>query len=646
MSTKKNFLMILESQVDKIVLVVMVLISLALLWLYVLSNPYAEKVGSKKLSPGNIDKEIKTKADLMLDGLEELPETKPYQYAFVDDFKKQLQCSIPNVSSQLVIQFPGIGDTIIEEDRLYDVPVIPALYEVQKATLRGTVRVPLEGVSPGNPYNNVGGELSDLDQVTISGRFDVQSLYNNFQVSFAGPSLKSTWKDPKLATPVFAKMDLQRRVRLEDGLWGDWQQVPRTKIDMYHELLGKLPTESDQMQFGVNIWMSQYEDPEVQLDILQPQSYQFAISKTKWIPPEYLNEAYDLIEKEKEAKKRQLREERMQKRTTDTDRTRDRGTPDRQRQPKNRQTRGGDGGGGGGRGGLTRMGMMMDTEARNRPTREKKRTVGDVQKDADVEMLKATTRLGAKRDPLLVWAHDDTTQPGRTYQYRIRLGVFNPIMGKNWFRQSQTEFKDQIVLWSAFSGPTEPIEVPRMLHIFPTETLVAKDGEKTVEGAKVEVAKYHMGQWKSFDFDVYPGQVIGGPVKEAELQEARRAAEKKSTRGTEMMMGTAMMTDTLMRSYGAEEEVDFTTPMVMVDMMKGLSWGSRILRSTFDQILYSEGDMIVQLPVGKTNWPKSVRSDYNMVQEAMEEAVDSSGIGGRMGRRGDDMMMQDMMMNQ
>lgn len=635
MSSKKNFLMTLESHVDKIVLAVIILIGLVLLWLYVLSNPYAEKFGSREYSPGSIDKEIEKKADQLLEDLEKLPEPKPYEYAFVDDFKKQLQCSISDVSSELAIQFPGIGDKIIEEDRLYDVPVIPALYEVQMATLRGAARVPLEQVSPGNPYKSAESELADIDQVTISGRFDVQSLYNNFQLSFTGPSLKSTWKDPKLASPVFAKMDLQRRRQLKDGSWSDWQEVPRTKIDAYQELLGKLPTDIDQMQFGINVWMSQYENPEVQLDIVQPESYLFEISKSEWLPPEYLNEKYDLLEKEKDAEKRRLREERLKQTETtrggDQRTTATRQPQTRERPARERQTRGGRGGGD-----MMGMEMMMGgKETAARPTREPERTVESVQKDADAEMITGTTQLQAQRDPLLVWAHDDTAEPGMVYQYRIRLGVFNPIMGKDWFRQSQAEFKDQIVLWSAFSEPTDPLEVPKMLHIFPTETLVAKNGEKTVEGATVEVAKYHLGQWKSYSFDVYPGQVIGGPITAEELEEAKRASEKKTTRDADMMMGGAAM-----MPAANEGNVDFTTPMVMVDMMKGLSWGSRILRSTFDEMLYSDGGVIVQLPVGKNNWPKSIRNDYQMVQDAMEEEVDVRGYG----RGGGDMMGMEMMM--
>lgn len=624
MSSKKNFLVMLESQVDKIVLAVIVLISLALLWFYVLSNPYAEKVGAKKLSPGQIDKTIRQDADRLLEELDKLPsdEYAAYNETHLSDFSKMMECPISDVSSELVVQFPGVGDAIIEEDRLYEVPVIPLLNDVQLATLRGAAKVPVDEVGPANPYEKAETDLADIDLVTIAGYFDVQSLFNNFRLSFDGPGLKSSWKDPKLATPVFAKMQLQRRTK-RDGSWDEWQDVPRTQIDMYQKLLAQLPLIPDEMQFGINVWMSQYQNPDVQLDILQPQSYLFEISKTAWMPPQFLIESQEIIGKEQEQEKRRLREER-QKANEAQQRGGDRRTTTRDRRPtRDRTTTGRDP--------MTmEMGGDRDRTAA-RTTREKERTVADVEKDVEGEMLTTIDRLQARRDPLLVWAHDDTAEPGQTYQYRIRLGVFNPIMGKDWFKQSQAEFKEQTVLWSQYSEPTEEIEVPKMLHVFPMEIIA--DASKAVEGAKVEVAKYHLGQWQSYDFDVFPGQIIGSAVTLAEIAEQGTAEEDR-----EESLGRT--------SQDEEDEVDFTTSMVMVDLLKEINWGTRMRRSDYYQMLYHDATGLVRLSVGKSNWPKDVKQSYDAVQKAMEEDVNSRSSDGfrRQGMPNDMMMMDEMMM--
>ena len=636
MSSKKNFLVVLESQVDKIVLVVIVLISLVLLWLYVVGNPYAQKVGAKNLSPGEIDKKIKQDADRLLEELDELPsdEYTVYKETHLSDFERLMQCPISNISSDLVVQFPGVGDAIIEEDRLYDVPFVPALNEVQMATLRGAARVPVDEVGPANPYQNAVTKLADMDQVTISGRFDVQSLYNNFRLSFDNPGLKSSWKDPKLAIPVFAKMELQRREKLEDGSWSDWQEVPRTKIDTYQKLLEQLPLNPDEMQFGVNVWMSQFQNPDVQLDILQPVSYQFEISKNEWMPPQFLNEVREIVKKQQEEEKRELREQRQKANETPARggdrRTGNRGgggtrerRPTRERQPQqNRRD--------------PMMGLEGDRDrlaTPTRATREKERTEKDVERDVKGEMLSSVKRLEATRDPILVWAHDDTTSPGRTYQYRIRLGVFNPIMGKDWFKQSQAEFKNQTVLWSRYSEPTEEIKVAKMLHVFPVDTI--KGESEAVEGAKIEVAKYHMGQWQSYAFDTFPGQIIGKSVTMAELAEQRDDSRSRNRDETDVRMMNPNQPQ-------EEEKIDFTTSMVMVDVLKDLNWGTRIKRDAFYQMLYYEKAGIVEIPIGKTYWSKDVKSDYEMIQDAMEEEVDSRGFED-FGRRGMPRGMDEMM---
>lgn len=61
--------------------------------------------------------------------------------------------------------------------------------------------------------------------------------------------------------------------------------------------------------------------------------------------------------------------------------------------------------------------------------------------------LAAAQELLAK-DEIKLWAHDDGLEPGGIYRYRIRIGFFNPIAGKDWFETDNEELKKQIVLWS------------------------------------------------------------------------------------------------------------------------------------------------------------------------------------------------------
>ena len=65
----KNILLMLENHIDKIVLAVFVLVSLFLLWVYVIDHPYGK--------PSEIDIHNKQEADKMLPGLDDPPPPTP-----------------------------------------------------------------------------------------------------------------------------------------------------------------------------------------------------------------------------------------------------------------------------------------------------------------------------------------------------------------------------------------------------------------------------------------------------------------------------------------------------------------------------------------------------------------------------------------
>ena len=609
MSKKKNILLILESQVDKIVLGVIVLVSLILLWMYVIGNPYGQKVRlggpEVSLSPGNIDEKIKDQAQRLLEELEQpsqMEDYRVYNKTYAADYKRQFQCALLDLPANLAVPYPGVGDGQTPEDRLYATPAIPPLEDIQTAILRGAAQVPVEEVSPGNPYEIVEIQVADIDLVTVSARFDFQKLYNNYQLSFNGPGLKSSWKDARLAKPVFARIELQRRAVQKDGSMGPWTVVPRTKVDSYKKLLEQLPMSAEQMQFGANVWMSQYETQAVQFDILQPEPYLFTISRSEWMPPEYLTESLEILKKEAEQFKRKLSEARKAARETEQrggDRMgRSMGRPQPVGQP--RQI-------------MPEQNTPAELAARTRKT-EQERTIQNVQRDVQKNTLKPGSRLDSNSEPLLVWVHDDTAQPGQTYEYRIRMGVFNPIMGKDWFRKDQAGFKDQLVLWSDYLQVPDRVEIPRMLHVFPIETLTKKDGVRETEGVNVEIAKYYMGQWKIQEFDVYPGQVMGNRTEEKQPDAPQRRGELTYTEARPVTDGA---TPTM---------IDFTSGMTLVDMVKEITWNTRLKRSDYYTMLYFDGDALNQVAIGKSNWPSDYSKAYRAVQEEM--AKDTLGTEG------------------
>lgn len=145
-----------------------------------------------------------------------------------------------------------------------------------------------------------------------------------------------------------------------------------------------------------------------------------------------------------------------------------------------------------------------------------KTTTNEVYYDFAQTLINYRTKLDESEKPLLFWAFDDTAQPGHTYQYRIRLGVFNPVAGTNQLAEQSADKKDQVILWSEFSGITKPVEVRERMYFF------AKDVQEAKKSTTVEVARYMLGYWRSADFDVKPGEAIGKEMAPPKVEEKKR----------------------------------------------------------------------------------------------------------------------------
>jgi hypothetical protein len=240
--------------------------------------------------------------------------------------------------------------------------------------------------------------------------------------------------------------------------------------------------------------------------------------------------------------------------------------------------------------------------------------------DFEKELLDEKSDIGSMRDSLLIWAHDDSAEPGKTYQYRIRIGVLNPIAGKDWFQDDQADFKNQLVLWSDYSEPTEAVSILKRVYVFPMGVNADKDAPEDIESVQVEVAKYYMGRWRDFDFDVVPGQLVGYEVEDVQEED-----ETENAMGDFQLMAGGMGT-------GQDPEmIDFTSDITLVDVIREVAWGSRLRASSLYKMLYYDSDKkIQQAAIGKSNWDSDVRRVYSEIQESMKQDVEQ--------RRGPSMM--------
>jgi hypothetical protein len=250
-------------------------------------------------------------------------------------------------------------------------------------------------------------------------------------------------------------------------------------------------------------------------------------------------------------------------------------------------------------------GMMATTPVR--PTKTT-RTVQDVERDAAATALTDKSKLGTLKD-MVVWGHDDTAVPGATYQYRIRYGMFNPVAGKDWVAPESKAYKNQLILWSAYSEIPEPVVIPKMLHLFPMDVLA--DGT----GVNVEIYKYYMGQWHTEAFEVHSGQMIGKPME---------SKSQSTFDGGGMAMGMGVPG---MDVGGVQQStlVDYSTGYMLMDVQTMSDWsGIGARQHTVPWMLcIDNANQILTLAVKKQYWSKEMTAAHASVTSEM---VKSGGI--------------------
>jgi hypothetical protein len=434
---------------------------------------------------------------------------------------------------------------------------------------------------------------------------------------------------------------------------------------------------------GVQVRRLQLGREDVQADLLQPSGYSMASAYEQWYPPLLHREytaAYAKIDKQE---KREEREADLERRGSSRRRTGDIGdTTTRSRDNRGGAAAGGYGGEYGGTSNTRSRGSSRgrarpgagggdmqgyggeygNTAGRGRGTRGRPGAGGDMMDEmygygglvsetqgplGEVEqkfreiLLTPGKKLEEETD-LLIWAHDDTAEPGKSYHYRVRLGVLNPVANTNYLAEDFADFRDKALLWSEFSDVSEAVSIPRRTYFFATSY------REDVSTMKVEVAKYLKGYWRVEAFDVKPGATIGRVV------DNRPEDDRRNIPGMMMpgMEGYGMMASTHTSNSVEPDEIDYRTKAVFLDTSKVEAWtagGSKLREQVVYRMLYSEdGILIARQPVSSGNWNATMREAYAMIQrekrreredfKSFEDPIQNRGMDPMMGAYGEEMM--------
>ncbi|MEQ9096424.1 MAG: hypothetical protein RIE32_09185 [Phycisphaerales bacterium] len=120
------------------------------------------------------------------------------------------------------------------------------------------------------------------------------------------------------------------------------------------------------------------------------------------------------------------------------------------------------------------------------------------------------------------WAHDATAEPGKTYRYRTRLAVNNPMFGREpVLIESQRPLAASPVLFSEASPWSDPVVVAPKTAFFLAS---ANDGRGGALGpseptASVEVFTFYYGYYRRSTLTLRPGEMV---ASEADLPDDLR----------------------------------------------------------------------------------------------------------------------------
>ncbi|MHC5074961.1 MAG: hypothetical protein ACYTFM_00825 [Planctomycetota bacterium] len=624
----KGILNFFEDNVEKIVLGIAIILSIWLLLQWVIISPNNIEYQGKTFIPGSIDKFIYENEALSLNNKMNRPSEpasvyEPQYELFVSWFDSPLS----NLNPSVFPSVPGdLGEEKIKEDSEYNVPQVGEVTDAIAEHIRAVAYIPKEEVTTDNPYDRASKETKDIDIITVEAKFDTSKLLESFYNNFAGIDVPIEWQDPCAAQPIFVAVDLQRSQLLADSSWGEWERVPRQKIEENKELFTIIENVKDLPSGGLKLRKLRYDSTKIARSLLQPDTYSIASPKEEWFPPQ-LHTKYNKVREDIERDERRKAAEEAENKKSETGR---RGT----------STLGGGGTRGGGtRGGGTRGGMgtggisamfsqgsggtqrgsgltrgsnvrggARDTRGGRQvpgqpgqdpastidPSKPKQTTVEDIEKELNDLLITNYAKSGYAKifsieEPLVFWAIDDTVQPDQTYRYKIRLGVLNPKAGTGHFTADYKSYQDKVVLWSEFSSETDPLGIPSRLYFFP---LNVQEETKSVD---IQISKYVLGYWHSEKFPTKPGEVIGNVAKPKPLTEEEK---KKGIRNP--------------------REVNYNTGAILVDVVPVNTWvgtGNLNLQN-YNDLLYSlDEENILRIPVKSRYWTQDMQRLYNEINQ-------------------------------
>jgi len=115
------------------------------------------------------------------------------------------------------------------------------------------------------------------------------------------------------------------------------------------------------------------------------------------------------------------------------------------------------------------------------------------------------------QDSVKFWVHDATAQPGERYRYRLRVGVNNPLFGRQaLLQQPQQNLAAASIVKSPWSEWSNTVDVDRAEYFFVTSA--TPDNDLGTARASVELYKFYFGHYRKQTAGMSIGDPLSGSI--------------------------------------------------------------------------------------------------------------------------------------
>lgn len=503
---RENFILLYW---DKVLLLILAAVGIYVFMTRVLSSPIkTSDLPGKSLPPHELAGELVQQTAELQRRLQqaEPPEVKPPDY--FEQISKSLE-SIPRdlANYPLTPNMPGREDITVNSIATPAV-LTPVNLRCQSGLglVTGSAASPARRVESVQPVSSVSGPPTYW--VTIAAEFPFYKQH--LAIAGLDPLIDEDRRLPKEDQQVlFARLELERQQLLPDGSWSDAEQV--SPYELYSQALPKTInslkelytlSSDDEKTTNVDSLRSWLKRSGFQEFIVRPEFFSLQ-GFEQWYWPE---KAPDLTD-------RQTRLQTLAGAIPRDDAPRYRAvdrtaTPTATAIPTYRDRR------------LLPFGlggpdimfapdMTGFPEPTTGPIRSRTRTISTGRGRFERIPIPQGYGLENVPDTIQMWAHDSTVLPGRTYRYRMRLLLFNPLCGNE--RAESRKVRTLAWLEGPWSQWSEPVEAMQKRYFFFTSVSARTDTRPP--RARVSVYAWQDGWWYPYPFSYGdPGQSIGSPM--------------------------------------------------------------------------------------------------------------------------------------